>query len=275
MSEMGDRCRTLSNGIFVCDQGTGIPLVLLHGFSLDHRMWQHQIDELSAKYRVIAIDVPGFGNSPLKHVSITLSEVAGDIMSAIDEMLPQQRCVVMGLSMGGYIAWELLSRYPDRFTAAVMCDTRAAADSAEAASVRRQMADRVLQGGTEGVIAPMLYRLLAPKTLEHAPDVVKSMKEMLYATAPLTIAAFQLAMADRHDFHPELSGFTLPILLIVGVDDVLTPPVEMQRIAESLPDAEIVKIPEAGHMAPLEQPTLVNRAIDEFLSRKLGHLSLQ
>jgi pimeloyl-ACP methyl ester carboxylesterase len=156
-----------------------------------------------------------------------------------------------------------------------MCDTRAAADSAEAASVRRQMADRVLQGGTEGVIAPMLYRLLAPKTLEHAPDVVKSMKEMLYATAPLTIAAFQMAMADRHDFHPELSRFTLPVLLIVGVDDVLTPPVEMQRIAESLPDAEIVKIPEAGHMAPLEQPALVNRAIDEFLSRKLGHLLLQ
>lgn len=274
MSGREDRCRTLSNGIFVCEQGIGIPLVLLHGFSLDHHMWQYQIEELSAKYRVIAIDVPGFGKSPLKHASITLSEVAGDIMSAIDEMLPQQQCVVMGLSMGGYIAWELLSRYPERFLAAVLCDTRAAADSAEAASVRRQMADRVLQGGTEGVIAPMLYRLLAPKTLEHAPNVVKSMKEMLYATAPLTIAAFQLAMADRHDFHPELSRFTLPTLLIVGIDDVLTPPAEMQRIQESLPDAEIVKIPEAGHMAPLEQPTLVNQAIDEFLSRKLGHLLL-
>jgi pimeloyl-ACP methyl ester carboxylesterase len=238
-------------------------------------MWKHQLDELSAKYRVIAIDIPGFGNSPLKHASITLSEVAGDIMAAIDEMLPQQQCVVMGLSMGGYVAWELLSRYPDRFVAAVMCDTRAAADSTEAASVRRQMADRVLQGGTEGVIAPMLYRLLAPKTLEHASDVVKSMKEMLYATAPLTIAAFQLAMADRYDFHPELTRFTLPILLVVGRDDVLTTPAEMQRIAESLPDSEIVVIPEAGHMAPLEQPKIVNQAIDEFLSRRLGHVLIQ
>lgn len=254
------------SSISICLKGQGQPLLLVHGFALDRRMWLYQIEEFSKDYLVIAVDVPGCGESAsLPQPSI--ADLATKIFEEVEKHLVNQRAVYIGLSMGGYIGWEMLSRFPHAFQAAVMCDTRAAADLATTADGRRQMAKKVLEDGVESVLAPMVPRLLGDETLATQPKVVELMKEMMFASAAQTIHDHQIAMSQRQDFQSKLSQFTLPVLLICGTDDILTPPKEMKRLADGLPNATYVEIEKAGHMAPLEQPTIVNQHIANFLSQ--------
>jgi pimeloyl-ACP methyl ester carboxylesterase len=238
---------------------------MVHGFALDHRMWVKQVDQLAANYRIITLDVPGCGSSPLPQSEVTLSGLADAIMQRIDGLIGHEPAVFVGLSMGGYIGWEMLNRNPGRFQAAIMCDTRAAADSVATAEGRRQMAANVLAVGTESVMSPMLLRLISEQTYNQQPETVELMRSMLLGTAPQTINALQLAMANRHDFQNELGSFHLPMLLICGSEDILTPPKEMKRMAEKLPHSRFVEVSEAGHMAPLEKPSVVNSEIISFL----------
>ncbi len=261
----GKRDIVLSSQIATFVKGNGKPIIMVHGFALDHRMWIKQVDELAEKYRVITLDVPGCGSSPLPQSDVTIPSLAGAIMQRIDGLLGQEPAVFIGLSMGGYIGWEMLRRNPGRFQAAIMCDTRAAADSVATADGRRQMAKNVLLEGTESVMSPMLLRLISEQTYKHQPETVELMRSMLLGTAPQTISSLQLAMASRYDFQNELGNFSLPILLICGSEDILTPPKEMKRMADRLPQARFVEVSEAGHMAPLEKPEVVNAEIMSFL----------
>jgi 3-oxoadipate enol-lactonase len=254
----------LSHKVHVRVQGDGAPIIMVHGFALDQRMWVHQVSVLSEHYRVVAVDVPGCGKSSMSDL-LSIAGIADTIMEAVLPFLEERRTIYMGLSMGGYIGWEILSRYSNWFAAAVMCDTRASADTAATADGRRQMATKALETGTESVMKPMLPRLVSEETLRDQPETLKLMEEMMFSTEPQTIHNHQLAMADRHDFQSELSRFSLPILLICGTDDILTPPKEMKRLSAGLPQSTFAEIPEAGHMAPLEQPGLVNQHLLEFL----------
>ena len=258
----------MSHKVHVTVQGNGAPIVLVHGFALDQRMWLHQIIVLSEHYRVVAVDVPGCGKSPASEL-LSIASIADTIMDAVQPFLEERRSIYMGLSMGGYIGWEILSRYSKFFAAAVMCDTRASGDTTATADGRRQMAAKALEAGTENVMKPMLPRLVSEDTLRDQPETITLMQDMMFYTKPQTIHNHQLAMADRYDFQGELSQFSLPILLICGTDDILTPPKEMKRLAAGLPQATFAEIPQAGHMAPLEQPGLVNQHLREFLGNVL------
>lgn len=248
--------------------GSGSPIVLVHGFALDQRMWQYQIEEFSKSHTVIAVDVPGCGKSPLSR-NASIADLAEEIYSAIEPHINGQPAVYMGLSMGGYIGWEMLSRYRSAFRAAVMCDTRAAADMPTTVEGRRQMAKKALLEGATSVLAPMIPRLLSDETQASQPDLVELMQTMMFAVDSQTIHDHQIAMAQRRDFTAALSDFTLPVLLICGTEDILTPPKEMKRLAEKLPHAVYLEIEKAGHMAPLEQPIIVNKHIHEFLASML------
>lgn len=245
-------------------RGTGAPLLLVHGFALDHRMWHYQLDALSEEYRVIAVDVPGCGESPSLGAR-TMGELASQIFDSVQPLLEGQPVTYMGLSMGGYIGWEMLARFPEAFRGAVFCDTRAAADLPTTAEGRKVMARKVLEEGVEAVLAPMIPRLLGDVSLVENLPVVELMKSMMFATPPQTVHDHQMAMSERQDFQARLAEFQLPILLICGNEDILTPPKEMRRMAQALPQASFVEIDHAGHMAPLEQPEAVNKHILEFL----------
>jgi 3-oxoadipate enol-lactonase len=126
------------------DRGTGIPLLLVHGFPLDHSMWSHQIEELSSFGRVLAPDLRGFGQSGVTEGTVTMERFADDLAALLDAVGVGEPVVFCGLSMGGYIGWQFWKRHPSRLRALVLCDSRAAADSAEGARARRQSAEKVL-----------------------------------------------------------------------------------------------------------------------------------
>src|SRR5262245_44856236 len=249
----------------VVERGKGTPLVLVHGYPLDHSMWQHQINGLSDLCRVIAPDLRGFGASDVTPGTMTMEQLADDVAALLDTLKVIEPVVFCGLSMGGYAAWQFALRYRGRLARLILCDTRAVADSAEAAAGRLKTADKVLAEGSSVVADAMLPKLFAPQTAPKNPALVAATKDVMVKTSPAGIAAALRGMAERPDVSGRLHEFDIPALVLCGQHDVISQPAEMQTIAAALPKGRYVEIAAAGHMAPLEEPAAVNRAITDFL----------
>jgi pimeloyl-ACP methyl ester carboxylesterase len=250
--------------LHVVDQGSGAPLLLVHGFPLDHSMWRGQIDALSDVCRVIAPDQRGFGQSGAAD-KMSMESMADDLASLLDALGVTQPIVYCGLSMGGYIAWQFIKRHGDRLAKLILCDTRAAADSEEARKNRFATAQKVLKEGSHVVAEGMLPKLFADSTTAEQPEVVEQTRQVIEATAPASVAAALHAMAGRIDATSILPGIKLPTLVLCGEHDALTPATEMHQVAGAMPAAQYIEIADAGHMAPLEKPAPVNAAIRQFL----------
>jgi pimeloyl-ACP methyl ester carboxylesterase len=252
--------------IEVVDRGRGAPVLLVHGFPLDHAMWDAQVEALPARGRVLAPDLRGFGRSGPARETTTMGQFAADLAALLDGLRIARPVVLCGLSMGGYVALEFWRLYPARVRALVLCDTRAAADTPEAAEARRQTAQRALQEGTGFLAETMLPRLLAPATLQSRPEIVAHVRRMILAADRRGVAAAQRGMAERPDATPLLSQIACPTLVVVGEDDVISPPDEMESLARQVPGSRFVTISAAGHLAPLENPAEVNAALHAFLA---------
>lgn len=248
-----------------CIQGAGRPVLFVHGFPLDHSMWRAQIDGLDRHCRTIAVDLRGFGGSGSAPEILSMESLADDCAALLDALDVREPVVFCGLSMGGYVAWQFAARHPRRLAALVLCDTRAAADSPETAQARRLTAARVLQEGPAILADSMVDRLFDPWTKLHRPDRVDRIRQTILATSPRTIAAALRGMADRPDSTPRLGAIQVPVLAVCGRSDLISPPSEMRDFTAAIPDARFVEIPDAGHMAPLEQPAAVNAVLLDFL----------
>lgn len=249
-----------------CVQGDGPPLLLVHGFPLDHSMWRHQIDAFSVSRRVIAPDLRGFGQSEVTSGTVTMDQFADDIAALLDWLNIVEPVVFCGLSMGGYIGWQFFQRHRRRLKALIQCDTRAVADTAEGVANREKLARLVLENGTEPVAAAMLPNLFAEGPTPDRQAVVEETRQAMLRTRPEGIAAASLGMSLRPDVTDILPAIDVPTLLIVGEDDRISTVEEMRGIAERIPDARFEIIPNAGHMSPLENPEPVNAAIRRLLA---------
>lgn len=261
------RVRITGTELHVLTRGEGPPLLLVHGFPLDHSMWRHQIADLSQDFRVIAPDLRGFGASTLSEetTTITMQQFADDLSELLTALGVREPVVFCGLSMGGYIGWQFERRHPEWLRALIQCDTRAVADSPEVAGNRRQAASDVLAGGPEVLAGQMVPRLFCEATLRSQPDIVTQTAAIMRGTNRRAIAAALLGMAERPDMTSALAQIHVPTLLLCGAHDVISPPAEMRSVAAAIPNARFVEIPDAGHMAPLEQPLVVNQAIRSLL----------
>jgi 3-oxoadipate enol-lactonase len=251
------------------DQGNGETLVLLHGFPLDHTMWRFQTEALSQRYRVIVPDLRGFGHTHIEPIAaktgVPLVDYADDVAAMLDEKKIAGPVTFVGFSMGGYILWKLYQRHRNRVRAMVMCDTRAAADTPQAQETRFKMAENVEGWGSAQVAHLMTGKLFGPATLAGSSKLVEEIVSVIGRTDPVAIAAAQRGMAHRGDSTSLLPNIDVPVLYVVGVDDVMSTPGEMKLMAEATPGSKFVEIPDAGHMSPMENPAAVNRAIDEFV----------
>lgn len=258
------RIRVREVELATVQQGQGAAVVLLHGFPLDHRMWQGQIAALAARYRVLVPDLRGFGQSSLAGETVSMAEYAEDVALLLDQLGVAEPVVLVGLSMGGYIALEFWRNHAARLRGLVLCDTRATPDTEEGAAGRRATAERVLREGPAFLAESMLPRLFA----SHAggePVYVRETREIILATQPQAIAAAACGMASRADFTPQLRQIDVPTLVVCGAEDQITPPKEMRGLAAALPHATFLEISAAGHMAPLENPAETNAALLAFL----------
>lgn len=251
--------------INVIDRGLGSPVLLVHGFPLDHRMWAEQIDLLATRYRVIAPDLRGFGGSYGAAGTTTMARFADDLRLVLDQIGVDEPVAFCGLSMGGYVAFEFWRRHAVRVRSLVLLDTRAAADPPEAARNRRALADRILASGTEGLAEEMLPRLLAPQSRENQPRTVERICDMIAKAEPPGVAAALRGMAERADSTDLLGEITVPTLCIVGRHDAISPPDEMRGMAAKLPSGKCVVVEGSGHMTPMENPGAVNDALLGFL----------
>lgn len=247
------------------DQGAGPPVLLVHAFPLNHAMWDAQIDALASKYRVIAPDLRGFGQSGISEGTVTMEQFADDLAALLDALEVAEPVVFCGLSMGGYIGWQFYRKHGHRVRAMILCDTRAVADTAEARAARMELIDRVLREGPEPAAQSMIPKLLAPSTIASRPQVVATVQRMILATDPRGIAAAARGIADRPDVTSLLPEIRCPCLVLVGKFDAISTLEEMRCIAAKIPGAKLVTIAGAGHLTPIEQPALTTAAIESFL----------
>jgi pimeloyl-ACP methyl ester carboxylesterase len=251
----------------VLDEGKGDPLLLVHGFPLDHTMWARQIAEFTSTHRVIAPDLRGFGRSGVMSGTATMEQMADDLAALLDGLAVPGTVTLCGLSMGGYVAWQFWKRHAARLGRLVLCDTRAVADTPDAAAGRLKTAEKVTTEGSRVVAGAMLPKLFAAGTAAKQPELVAAVERTMRAASPAGIAAALRGMAARPDVTAWLPQIDVPALVAVGEEDQISPPDEMRAIAAALPAARFVLIADAGHMAPLENPTAFNAALREFLAR--------
>ena len=248
------------------DNGPGPVVVLLHGFPLDRTMWASQASYLGSMYRVITPDLRGHGQTPAPEGIYPIEDMANDVVELLDALKITEPVVMGGLSMGGYIALALAVKHPKRLRALMLMDTRAEADSAEAAAGREALARQVeAAGNPEAAVTAMMPKLFGQKTRERRADLVARVSDRMRLTSPMGIAGALRGMASRPDRTADLGRITLPTLVLAGAEDVLTPPDGMRRLAGAMPNARFVEIPDAGHLAPLENPAAANEAMLQFL----------
>lgn len=247
-------------------EGEGEPLLFIHGFPLDYRMWRHQIDVLKETHQVIAPNLRGFGNHTTEREVISMFDFADDLIHLLDELGISQPVNVCGLSMGGYIAFQLVQRHSIRISRLILCDTKAEADNPEGRENRAAVAKTVLSEGVASIADGMLEKLLSEHTRNEYPATVNELREMIVNAPPSGVAAASHGMAWRPNVTSQLHEIIQPTLVLCGACDAITPPTVMQPIADAIPNATWAEIPLAGHMAPMEQPEAVNQQIQSFLA---------
>lgn len=248
-------------------RGSGLPLVLLHGFPLDHTMWSGQ-EPLADGLRLIVPDQRGFGASGGAGPA-SIAQLADDVAALLDALHVAEPAVICGLSMGGYVAEHVAVRHPGRVRALVLVDTKLEADTPEARAARGKLAATVARVGQEAVAEAMIPNLLARSEAARGrpsrPLIEEQLRRTILATPVETITAALAALAARPDMVEPMRGLTVPVLLVVGEEDTITPPECMERAERVLRRPRLLVMPRCGHMAPLEDPATFNAAVLEFL----------
>jgi len=243
-----------------------LPIVLIHGFPLDGAMWHHQADFLRARgYEVLTPDLAGFGNPPTsvppEKTSATMEGYAREVREIILR-LPGQRAVVGGFSMGGYVMLALLRESPELVAGAMFIDTRAETDTPEGRATRLKSIEHMQTHGTGNLLDSLCQRLF--RKTSPLPAVIEETRQIMRRQPVDAVIAAQWAMAHRRDQTDLLPSLQMPALIVVGEEDMITPPASAEAMAARLANHKLVRIPNAGHMAPVEQPEMVNRAIGDF-----------
>lgn len=246
------------------EAGRGTPLVLLHAFPLSSELWRPQLEALQDEFRVVAPDLPGFGSSP-DFESLPGIEQAATSVMALLQSLKIERCVLGGLSMGGYTALSFARLFPEALCGLILADTRAEADTEEAKANRNKMIALVESEGGAPVVEQMLSKLLGETTQKQNPTVVEAVRQIGLSQSPSAIANALRALRDRNDSLDLLPQISVPALVIVGDEDVLTPPAAARTLAGNIPDAQLCIIPQAGHLSNREQPEPFNAAVRDFI----------
>ncbi len=238
--------------------------MFLHAFPMNRRMWEPQVAALSARHRVITVDLRGHGESDAPLWRYSLDQHADDLKALLDRLTVRQ-AVFVGLSMGGYLIFAFHRKYPERINALVLADTRAEADRPEQVAWRFQLAQRAYAGGAKVVAEEMIPKLLAPGS-RAKPELVERVRAIIQSTPVTGIAGDLMAIAERPDSTGQLPAIHCPALVMAGEQDGLTTPEDNRRIAAGIPGARFEVVPAAGHLSNLEQPDIFNRTMLHFLA---------
>lgn len=228
--------------------GSGAPLMLVHGFPLDHTIWNETAHLLDTDFDVILPDLRGFGQSTTVETPYTMSDMADDLAGLLDH-LGLDRAVFVGHSMGGYVCLAFAKKYPQRVSGLGLVASQAAADSPERKAGRYQTAGDVSQKGVGIVAEGMTPKLSADSAVQAY------VRPLMERQTPAAVMGALKAMAEREDTLMSLSAAVFPVNLIHGDEDVLIPIERAQEIKAALPSARLTALKGIGHMPMMESPS--------------------
>lgn len=247
------------------EHGSGMPLILLHAFPLSRKMWQPQIQGLSKiNCRLILPDLRGFGESHNFSDINSMEDMAKDVAELIDA-LKVDRAIIGGLSMGGYVLFELFRLIPEKFAAVVLCDTNFSADNEEKRAARFDLIENIEKSGSSALVDEMLPNLVSENTKTSNPALMSELTKSFMEVNPKAAIAALRGMAQRRNNSEVLSDASLPSILIFGAEDKITDLRIAQAMNKEILNSKLILIENAGHYSNLERPAQFNSALASFI----------
>lgn len=244
-------------------------LLFIHGFPFNKNLWTPQLNYLSTICRVVAYDVRGYGNSSRVSADFTVDDLADDLVQLI-QTLQLSRVILCGLSMGGYIALNVISRYPEHVAGLILCDTQCTADTDETRETRFRSIGIIENGGKDVYIQTSLKNLFAPQSFEKIPEAVEAIRTIMHQADAEVICNTLRALASRHETCSALSKIKVPALIICGEEDVITPVAKAEFMHQHIADSELVLIPGVGHVSNREASDIFNQSVQQFIQKKFS-----
>jgi 3-oxoadipate enol-lactonase len=247
------------------EKGSGVPVVFAHGLTFDRRMWDPQVEALSARYHCIAYDFLGHGGSSVAAREYSLEDEAENL-HALMAGWGAAPAHVVGLSMGGMVAMRLALAYPEDVRSLALLDTSAEEEVEERRPQYEAMAAAAQASGPESVVDAVAPFMFSQGFLESQPEKVAAFRQQFIASSADGIAAATKAVTRRTNVLERISGIRVPTLVIVGGEDISTTPDKANHIAERIAGARLETIAGAGHMTPIEQPERISQLLSDFLA---------
>lgn len=231
-------------------------------------MWERQLALADSGWRVLAPHFRGFGGDDTNPAGASLDDYAGDVVDLLDALHVEQ-AVVGGLSMGGYAAFAVLRHAARYVQGLILADTKAGADTPQALEGRRKTLQTLAAGGPAAVVDDLMPKLLGATTIATRADVVARVRDLATAAPADAVAGAVGALMSRPDSTPLLGGIHVPTLILVGDEDVITPPSAAEQLHAAIAGSELVVIKQSGHLSNLEQPELFDAAVGRFLAHRV------
>jgi 3-oxoadipate enol-lactonase len=235
-------------------------LVLINSLGSTLAMWEPQIEDLAGRFRVVRFDLRGHGRSPVPPGPYALDDLGADVIALLDR-LSIPRAHVAGVSLGGMTTMWLATNAPERVDRIVLCCTSAKLGPP---SMWRDRAALVREQGTAAVADAVVARWVSPLWAAAHPEEYRRLREMI-ASTPAEGYAGCCAAIEVMDQEASIAAITAPTLVIAGADDPSTPPDHGARIAGRIPGARMAVIPQAMHLANIEQAARVTERIVDHL----------
>jgi len=256
------------NGLAVYTSGkkSNQPIVFIHGFPFSNAMWKNQIRFLQKDFYCISYDIRGLGNSYVGDGQYTMEAFVMDLFSVI-ENLELRKPVLCGLSMGGYIALRAAEINQSKFSGLILLDTKSEADDDAGKLIRAKKINQINTEGLEKFAKEFLQTLFFEDNIKKNPKLFDEIFEVAKNHNPIGVKGSLIAMLSRTDTTSVLERIYLPSLIMCGAFDALTPAHKMRQMANKIKNSEFSSIPFAGHLSPLENPSMVNDLIKGFMER--------
>ena len=239
-------------------------IIFIHGFPLNKFMWSKQIEALTDKYRVIAYDIRGHGNSEAGEEKFAIDLFANDLVGLMDA-LKIEKAMLCGLSMGGYIAIKAILSHPERFSSIILSDTSCKADTPEGKEKRLNAIENIAKNGVENYAEESLKKLFAIESFTTNREEIAFARQMIVKTSKQSLYNTLRALADRKETCGHLQDINVPVLIMVGKEDVITPLEAAMFMHEKIKDSILQIIGHAGHLSNMENPGEYNDKLRKFI----------
>lgn len=268
--------RIQANGINMSYDQAGegiITLIFIHGFPFDKSLWQAQLTHFESNYRVIAYDIRGFGKTTDNATEPSIQLFADDLIAFMDA-LRIEKAVICGLSMGGFIALNAISRFPERVEALVLCDTLCHADTIADREKRYKTIQTIENEGLGPYADLFIKAVFHPDSITGKEQVVADVREIILSNEKRIVISGLMVLAKRKETCYYLEKIQVPVLILCGKEDEVTPPEQSEFMHKAIAGSVLHLIEQAGHLSNIEQVTVFNAHLNEFLI-KLPHSSYQ